>query len=122
LSCQSTLAKETTVAEYPDRRFLAGLGHDRESHPALLDVKNGVRRVPLGKDCLLLWHGQELPSVADRSEKGFRVELADFGRKLSGAHSVEIIVSADKVHSHISALVLGLTLLATIGKVGNESS
>ncbi len=83
---QRTLAKKTSAVEYPNGGFFAGLGYDRESHAALLDVENRVRSVPLGEDCLLLRNGQKLPSVADGREEGLGVELAVLGGDLNWAH------------------------------------
>lgn len=54
LLCQATLAKEITTPQKGDHSFLAPLGHNRELHAAFLDIEDGIRRVTLREDILLV--------------------------------------------------------------------
>jgi len=54
MAIQTSFAKELTGSQDCDYRFLALLGNDSELDLALLDVKNGVRDLSLGKDNLIL--------------------------------------------------------------------
>ena len=76
LAGQRAFAKKIPLAQYADRGFLAGLGYDSESHFAVLDIEDSVRRIPLCEDPLFLGNGQALPALANCREEGARVKPA----------------------------------------------
>ena len=75
LAGKAALAKEIADAQGGEDRFLALLGQDPELDPALLDVEDGIGRVPLGKD--------DLPPV----QLGPGFSGADLGQKQLGIES-----------------------------------
>jgi hypothetical protein len=60
-----SLTKKAAFAHDSDRRFLADLDYDGESHFAFLDIKNSVRSVPLRKYHFLLGDRQHLPAFSN---------------------------------------------------------
>jgi hypothetical protein len=65
LACKRTFAEETPITQYADRRFLAGLGDNRESYLARLQIKHSVCGIPLREDGVLLRKEHSFPALAD---------------------------------------------------------
>ena len=78
VTSQATFSEKLSLAQYAQGCFLANLGYDRESNLALLDVEDGVSRVPLREDCLFLGKSHYFPASADRGKEFLRVEVALF--------------------------------------------
>src|SRR3984893_18234264 len=72
MAIQTSFAKKMTGSQDCNDRFLALLGNDREFDLALLDVKNRVRYLSLGKNNLIL------------SVLGNRFSFAHLGEKRLG--------------------------------------
>jgi hypothetical protein len=69
LPCQRAFPKKISLILYSDRGFLANLGYDSKLYLAFLDIKDGVSRITLREDPLLLGNGQALPALADGGEE-----------------------------------------------------
>jgi hypothetical protein len=54
LGRQASFAQEVAAIQDGDDRFFAAVGDDRELDFAFLDIKDGVRRVALRKNYLVL--------------------------------------------------------------------
>src|SRR5277367_6761819 len=75
LAGQRTLAKKVAFTHDRDRRFLSGIGHDRESHFAFLNIEDGIRPFALS-EYLSPFRNRYNPSAfADGREESVRVEL-----------------------------------------------
>ena len=64
LAGQASLAKEVAGAQNGNHRFLALLGDDRELDLAFLDIEDGVGRVALQEDLVVLRMVGQRPSFA----------------------------------------------------------
>ena len=54
LPCEAAFTKKTTTLQDGHDGFFALLGHNRELDLALLQIKHGIRRIPLRKDNVVL--------------------------------------------------------------------
>ena len=76
MAVETSFAKEVTRPEEADDCLLAALRNNRELDLTLLDVKNRVRNVTLGKNNLILLTFRYCFSIANLSEKYFWIESA----------------------------------------------
>ena len=75
--------KKSPVPVEGDDRLLPQLGYDADLDLALLDVEDGIRRVPLREDLLILPIVRYCPSPVHGAEEGFHVERMRFLLRLS---------------------------------------
>ena len=78
LSGQAALAEEVPLPVERDDRFLPLLGDDADLDLALLNVKDGIRRVALREDFLILAIVRYGPPAVHGAEEGFHVERLFF--------------------------------------------
>src|ERR1700740_494393 len=78
LSGQATFSEELSLAQDPQRCFLANLGYNSESNLACLDVEHRVSRITLRKDCLLLGKRHDFSTLSDRGKELAWVEVGLF--------------------------------------------
>jgi hypothetical protein len=78
LARQATLAEETPSLQNADDRLLSSSGDDRELDLATLYVEDGVGRVPLGEDALLVPILARRLALLDPGEEGLRVERKSY--------------------------------------------
>jgi hypothetical protein len=74
LSGQAALAEKVALAMERDDRLLAPLGYDAELDPALLDIEDGIRRVSLREDLLIVSVVRNVAAAISGVEELFEVE------------------------------------------------
>jgi hypothetical protein len=92
LAGQASLPKKIPFTHNSDRCLLAALGHNGQSHFAVLNIEDRVRSIPLREDSLLSRKGQDFPTVADRCEERVGVKgsvLASCSSHDQGLYSAE---------------------------------
>jgi hypothetical protein len=80
LSGQAALAKEVALAMERHDRLLAPRGSDTDLDLAFLDVKDGIRQVPLRENLLIIGEFRHTPAAVSRAEELFDVERRGLSR------------------------------------------
>ena len=86
LTGEAPFPKEITVTQYAQGCFLAIVGHDRQLHLTLLNIKHCVSRTPLREDCLFLLKRDNCPALANRGKKCIGVKIAYFLSRNNRSH------------------------------------
>jgi hypothetical protein len=86
LTGEAPFPKEITVTQYAQGCFLAIVGHDRQLHLTLLNIKHCVSRAPLREDCLFLLKRDNCPALANRGKKCIGVKIAYFLSRNNRSH------------------------------------
>jgi hypothetical protein len=74
LARKTRFTKETRWFQNRDHRFFALLGYDGQLNLAILDIEDGIRRIPLRKNNVLLLGLEDRFAAADLSEEELEIE------------------------------------------------
>jgi hypothetical protein len=74
LAGQASLAEEVAFSVQRNDCFLTRVGYNADLDLALLDLKNGVRRVALREDLLVFAVGRNGPPAVGLAEEGIHIE------------------------------------------------
>jgi hypothetical protein len=75
LAGETRFTKKTRWVQNRDHRFFALLGHNGQLDLAILDIEDGIRRIPLGKNNVLLLGRENRLSATDLGEEGLEIKL-----------------------------------------------